>query len=184
MANFAQLRSLGARELQPPVQLAPQDSVFCGQILIPQQQFLIHRPRDEGQNAGPLHKFPRLPLILNGLHRSAQKRTGRHVGRLRRHRINTRLSYSFNFLTVRANAHLAIPTSPAAIFFAVSSERTLKQISAMDSDELVERINAGVALQAIKYVYGVNDSQLRFVSKRLGRKTPTPPLSPFEKRKD
>jgi hypothetical protein len=69
MANFAQLRSLGVRELQPPVQLAPQDSVFCGQILIPQQQLLIHRPRDEGQNACPLHKFPRLPLIRNGLHR-------------------------------------------------------------------------------------------------------------------
>jgi hypothetical protein len=38
MANFAQLRSLGVRELQPPVQLAPQDSVFCGQMLIPQQR--------------------------------------------------------------------------------------------------------------------------------------------------
>ena len=60
MANFAQLRSLDVRELQPPVQLAPQDPVFCSQILIPQQQLLVHRPRDEGQNACPLHKFPRL----------------------------------------------------------------------------------------------------------------------------
>ena len=85
---------------------------------------------------------------------------------------------------VGTNAHLAIPISPAAIFFAVRSEQMIKRISAMDSDELVERVNAGVALQAIKYVYAVNDSQLRFVSKRLGKKMPTPLLSPFEKRKD
>src|SRR5258708_39427075 len=32
MSDFAQLRSLAIRELQPPVQLAPQDAVFCSQI--------------------------------------------------------------------------------------------------------------------------------------------------------
>jgi hypothetical protein len=79
------------------------------------------------------------------------------------------------------NAHLAIPMSPTAIFFAVRSERTLKRIMAMDTDELVRRVNMGVALQAIKYVYGVDDSQLRFVGNRLGEKMPTATLSSFEK---
>jgi len=81
------------------------------------------------------------------------------------------------------NAHLVMPISPAAIFFAVRDERSLERIKAMDTDELVARVNTGVALQAIKYVYGVDDSQLRFVEKRLGKKMPTSLLSPFEKRK-
>src|ERR1039457_831093 len=33
-----------------------------------------------------------------------QKRSGRHAARLRRHRINSRLSYSSNFLTVRSRS--------------------------------------------------------------------------------
>jgi Protein of unknown function (DUF4238) len=82
------------------------------------------------------------------------------------------------------NAHLAMPISPTAIFFAVRSEHMHKRIKAMDADELVEKVNTGVALQAIKYVYGVDDSQLRFVAKRLGKKTPTALLSPFKKQKD
>lgn len=81
------------------------------------------------------------------------------------------------------NAHLAMPISPTAIFFAVRSERSLKRINAMDTDELIAKVNAGVAMQAIKYVYGRDDSQLRFVENRLGKKMPTALLSPFEKRK-
>jgi hypothetical protein len=81
------------------------------------------------------------------------------------------------------NAHLAMPISPTAIFFAVRSENMFKRIKAMDADELVEKVNTGVALQAIKYVYGINDSQLRFVANRLGKKMPTALLSPFKKRK-
>ncbi|MGC2776400.1 MAG: DUF4238 domain-containing protein [Bradyrhizobium sp.] len=81
------------------------------------------------------------------------------------------------------NAHLAMPISPTAIFFAVPSEHMFKRIKAMDADELVKKVNAGVALQAINYVYGIDDSQLRFVASRLGKKMPTALLSPFKKRK-
>lgn len=81
------------------------------------------------------------------------------------------------------NAHLAMPISPTAIFFAVRSERSLKRINAMDADELIAKVNTGVAMQAIKYVYGRDDSQLRFVENRLGKKMPTALLSPFGKRK-
>jgi hypothetical protein len=81
-------------------------------------------------------------------------------------------------------AHLAMPISPTVIFFAVRSENSLKRINAMGDNKLVARINMGVALQAVKYVYGVDDTQLRFVANRLGKRSPTPPLSPFKPRKD
>src|SRR5450759_541837 len=69
-ANLAKLRSLRVRKLQPPLQLAPQDPVFSSQILIPQQQLLVHRPPNVGQDTCPLHESPlcarrsaRAPLI-------------------------------------------------------------------------------------------------------------------------
>src|SRR5450830_801975 len=69
-ANLAELRSLCVRELQPPLQLTPQDPVFSSQILVPQQQLMVHRPSDVGQDTCPLHKSPlcarrsaRAPLI-------------------------------------------------------------------------------------------------------------------------
>ncbi|MTV16318.1 MULTISPECIES: DUF4238 domain-containing protein [Bradyrhizobium] len=80
------------------------------------------------------------------------------------------------------NGHLAMPISPTAIFFAVRGERMLQRIKAMDTDELVQKVNAGVVLQAVKYVYGMDDSQLRFVSNRLGKKMPTAVLSPFKRK--
>jgi hypothetical protein len=43
------------RELQPPLQLGLQDVIFGGQIFDPRQQLLVHHPRDEGQNACPIH---------------------------------------------------------------------------------------------------------------------------------
>src|ERR1022692_3732601 len=49
-ANLAELRSLCVRELQPPLQLAPQNPVFSSQILILQQQLMVHRPSDVGKD--------------------------------------------------------------------------------------------------------------------------------------
>jgi hypothetical protein len=37
--------SLGVRELQSTFQLGLQDEVFSGQIFVPHQQLLVHRPR-------------------------------------------------------------------------------------------------------------------------------------------
>jgi hypothetical protein len=69
-----------------------------------------------------------------------------------------------------ANALLSIPISPNAFFFAVRNDQLVKRISAMDANKIVQIVNTGVVLQAIKYVYGVDDSQLLFVAKRLGKK--------------
>src|SRR5215471_2863670 len=67
--NLAELRSLGVRELRPTLQLASQDLVLSGEIFIPQQQLLVHRPADVGQDACPLHELPHLPApVRNGHH--------------------------------------------------------------------------------------------------------------------
>jgi hypothetical protein len=55
MTDFAERGSLGVRELQPPLRLGLQDAIFGGQIFDPCQQLLVHHPRDEGQNARPIH---------------------------------------------------------------------------------------------------------------------------------
>src|SRR5499427_4526251 len=67
--NLAEPRSLGVRELRPTLQLASQDLVLSGEIFIPQQQLLVHRPADVGQDACPLHELPHLPApVRNGHH--------------------------------------------------------------------------------------------------------------------
>src|SRR5262249_45735429 len=55
MTELAERGSLGIRELQPPFQLGLQDPIFGGQIFVPRQQVLVHHPRDEGQDARPIH---------------------------------------------------------------------------------------------------------------------------------
>src|SRR5215831_19541358 len=59
--NLAEPRSLGVRELRPTLQLTSQDLVLSGEIFISQQQLLVQRPADVGQDACPLHELPHLP---------------------------------------------------------------------------------------------------------------------------
>jgi Protein of unknown function (DUF4238) len=77
---------------------------------------------------------------------------------------------------VEPDAHIAIPISPKKLFLATKSDETYTAIASMASDDLVEAVNYKVSEQAIKYVYGIDDRQLRFVSKRLGRMVPSTPL--------
>jgi hypothetical protein len=46
---------------------------------------------------------------------------------------------------------------------------TLKQLQALSADEFINRMNHKMACQARKFVYGLDDSHLSFVSERLGR---------------
>jgi ribonuclease Z len=48
MNDLAEHGSLGVRELQSPLQLGLQDADFGGQIFVPRQQLLVHRPGDVG----------------------------------------------------------------------------------------------------------------------------------------
>ena len=77
-------------------------AVFGGQILILQQQLLVHGPRDVGQHARPLHGPPPLARrsAMGAIDR-AKKRSGQRPARLRRDGITAHVFYRFNFLAKR-----------------------------------------------------------------------------------
>jgi hypothetical protein len=62
MTDLPEHRSLGVRELQSPIQLALLDAVFRGQIFVPRQQLLIHRPANVGKR--PVHNGPLGPTVV------------------------------------------------------------------------------------------------------------------------
>lgn len=72
--------------------------------------------------------------------------------------------------------HLALPLSPMMLFFATNSQETHNSIASMTANQLVETSNNKVAEQAVKFVYGVDDSQLRFVVNRFGKRVQSTPL--------
>ena len=73
--------------------------------------------------------------------------------------------------------HLIMPISPFHLFVATNNLETESYIRAVwGSRDAIAQINNRVASQAIKYVYGTDDKQLPFVSKRLGLKYTADPL--------
>ena len=58
MTDLTERGSIGIRQLQPLLRLGLQDAIFGGQIFDPREQLLVNRPRDEGQNACPIHLPP------------------------------------------------------------------------------------------------------------------------------
>src|ERR1700704_6090636 len=79
MTDLGQCGSLGVRELQPPFQLGLQDPIFGDQIFAPRRQLLVHHPRDEGQDARPIHSSStasRLATVCS------KNRSQRHLARL------------------------------------------------------------------------------------------------------
>jgi hypothetical protein len=77
---------------------------------------------------------------------------------------------------IKPSAHIVIPMSPRRLFIAVKEEATFRQIASMSPDELVHTANNKVAEQAHRFVYGSDDSQLRFVANRLGKRVRSSPL--------
>jgi hypothetical protein len=61
MTDLAERGSLGVGEPEPSFQLGLKDAVFGGQIFVPRQQLLIHRPRDVGQDPRLIHSASPLP---------------------------------------------------------------------------------------------------------------------------
>lgn len=75
-----------------------------------------------------------------------------------------------------AEGHIAIPLSPAVVFFATRSGQTFEEIDSMTPDQLVTGINSKVSEQAVRFVYGVDNRQARFVSNRFGKRIQSSPL--------
>jgi hypothetical protein len=72
--------------------------------------------------------------------------------------------------------HLALPIGPRKLFITTNNIEAENMIRAIDAGIIMRQINDRVASQARKYVYGDDDSQVRFVENRLGRKWPSTPL--------
>jgi hypothetical protein len=59
---------------------------------------------------------------------------------------------------------------------ATNNEETFLKIQAIDPAQILYNVNDKVAAQAVRYVYGCDDSQLAFVVERIGKKIPSTPL--------
>src|SRR5262249_53144146 len=96
MTDLAERGSLGIRELEPPFQLGLQDPIFGGQIFVPRQQLLVHHPRDEGQDARPIHSSstPADSRLI-----APNNCRQRHPAGLRREWTTHRFFYSLNFFS-------------------------------------------------------------------------------------
>jgi Protein of unknown function (DUF4238) len=77
---------------------------------------------------------------------------------------------------VEPDHHLAIPIGPRALFVAATTELTERMLRGSNPRRLLEHVNDRMASQAVRYVWGVDDGQLRFVENRLGRMIPSTPL--------
>jgi hypothetical protein len=77
----------------------------------------------------------------------------------------------------RPYGHIIMPISPFHIFVATNSVKTESNIrTAWKTGAFIPQINNRVACQSRKYVYGRDDAQLSFVSKRLGKRYTADPL--------
>jgi hypothetical protein len=72
--------------------------------------------------------------------------------------------------------HIVIPLSPTVVFFATRNDQTFEKINSMPPNLIVTAVNSKVCEQAIRFVYGVDDSQFRFVENRFGRRVRASPL--------
>lgn len=72
--------------------------------------------------------------------------------------------------------HVAIPLSPTTLFVATRNAETYSKINAMSDDLTVKLVNSKACEQAMDYVYGVDDRQLRFVANRLSKRIQSTPL--------
>jgi hypothetical protein len=65
--------------------------------------------------------------------------------------------------------HMCLPISPTMLFFAGATEHAEREFRRLDPGRIMKTMNQFVASRARTYVWGREDSQLRFVENRLGR---------------
>ena len=73
----------------------------------------------------------------------------------------------------RPNSHLAMPIGPRLLFIAANDPQFADTLARRDPDKLVTAANNEIVRQARKFVWGLDDSQLRFVARRLGEMLPS-----------
>jgi Protein of unknown function (DUF4238) len=73
-----------------------------------------------------------------------------------------------NAFPISAN-HLCLPIGPQRMFFACDTEQAEREFQQLDPEGIMRVINDRTARQAVNFVYGTDDRQLRFVENRLRR---------------
>jgi hypothetical protein len=69
-----------------------------------------------------------------------------------------------------ADSHIVIPISPTKCFYAAGTIEEAMKLRALSASEFIFRLNDKMAAQARRFVYGVDDSELEFVTERFGQK--------------
>ena len=72
-------------------------------------------------------------------------------------------------------AYIALPIGPKTLFVAGRDDRWAKRIAAADPTEMVKAVNQAIVHRARRFVWGLDNSQLRFVQNRMS-KVPDRPL--------
>jgi Protein of unknown function (DUF4238) len=65
------------------------------------------------------------------------------------------------------DCYVTLPIGPHRLFVATTTEETERAFQDRPTEELVDEVNAQVVKQAVKYVYGIDDSELAFVDKLI-----------------
>jgi hypothetical protein len=67
------------------------------------------------------------------------------------------------------NAYIALPIGPKMLFIAAHDDAYEKHVASADPTEVVKDVNQAVVHQAREFVWGIDDSQHRFVSNRMSK---------------
>jgi len=79
------------------------------------------------------------------------------------------------------NAYIALPIAPRMLFVAAHDNTWEKRLGDSDPTHVVKSVNAAVVSQARKFVWGVDDSQLRFVQNHMGTASDRPIITEEQK---
>ncbi len=77
---------------------------------------------------------------------------------------------------VQPDAHIILPISPRRLFIATKNDETFQLLRELNPNELAQAVNNQVSQQAHKFVFGCDESQLRFVANRLGKRVWSSPF--------
>jgi Protein of unknown function (DUF4238) len=68
------------------------------------------------------------------------------------------------------DSHIVVPISPTQCFYAAANAEVELKLRSLSAAEFIFRVNGKMASQARKFVYGVDDTELAFVTERFGQK--------------
>jgi len=70
------------------------------------------------------------------------------------------------------DCYVTLPIGPHRLFLAANTEETERHFKKQPPNELVQATNLQVVKQAVKYVYGVDDGEVKFVDKHISSEHP------------